>query len=342
MPWTKTKDEDAFKDPTAKTLTYVYAIREAFDQLLEKDNRVFIIGQGVDDESGVFGSTKGLAEKFGKDRVMDTPLAENGITGIALGTALAGMRPIIVHMRSDFMLLSMDQIMNHAAKWHYMFGGKLSVPLVIRSIVGRGWGSAAQHSQSLQALFVNIPGLKVVMPSTPFDAKGLLISSVYDNNPVIFIEHRGLYTHVSEVPYEPYRIPLGEGIIRKEGRDVTIVAVSYMAYEAVLAANELKYHGIDCEVIDPRTLKPLDLPLILKSVKKTGQLIVADTGWPDCGIGAEIITRVVEEAFDSLKTAPVRISLPDVPAPASSVLEEEFYPDKDTIIRAVKKLKGKI
>lgn len=342
MPWTKVYSDKAEFEKTAdknlvRGLAYRDAICEITGQLLEADKRVFVIGEGVDDAGGVFGTTKDLHVKFGKDRVMDCPLAENGVTGIAIGAALAGMRPILVHMRVDFMPLTMDQIINHAAKWRYMFGGKVSVPIVIRSIIGRGWGSAAQHSQSLQALFTHIPGLKVVMPATPYDAKGLLKAGVDDGNPVIFIEHRWLYEHMGHVPPEMYSVPLGKGIVRKSGSDVTIVAVSYMAYESMKAAEELKKEGIDAEVIDPRTLKPLDTGLIIESVRKTGRLVIADTGWKECGIGAEVIAKVVEEAFGSLKSPAIRVNLPDVPTPASPVLEKAYYPGKDHIIAAVKK-----
>lgn len=344
MPWTKVYSNKVEFEKAASVgaklrgLTYREAILEATAQMLEADKSVFVMGEGVDDASGVFGTTKGLTDRFGKDRVMDTPLAENGLTGIAVGAAIAGMHPIFVHMRVDFTPLTMDQIINHASKWHYMFGGKLSCPLVIRSIIGRGWGSAAQHSQSLQALFTHIPGLKVVMPATPYDAKGLLRASVYDGNPVIIIEHRWLYEHMGHVPEEPYTVPIGKAIIRKPGKDVTVVATSHMVYESMLASDILKSEGIEAEVIDLRTLKPLDMPLIIESVKKTGKLVIADTGWKEGGIGAEVIARVTEEAFDYLKAPPQRVSLPDAPTPASSVLEKAYYPGKDQIIYAVKKI----
>ncbi|MDO8425955.1 MAG: alpha-ketoacid dehydrogenase subunit beta [Deltaproteobacteria bacterium] len=344
MPWTKVYGDKAEFEkmagvtPGLRGLTYREALLEATAQMLASDQTVFVLGEGVDDSAGVFGTTKGLHERFGKDRVIDTPLAENGVTGIAIGAALAGMRPILVHMRVDFMPLSMDQIMNHAAKWHYMFGGKVSVPVTIRSIIGRGWGSAAQHSQSLQALFAHIPGLKVVMPATPYDAKGLLRASVYDGNPVIFIEHRWLYEHMGHVPEEAYTVPIGKAVVRRKGPDVTIAAASYMVYEALRAASALSGQGIESEVIDLRTLKPLDMETIFESVKKTGRLIVADTGWKEFGIGAEVIARVAEDAFYDLKAPAARVALPDAPTPASPVLENAFYPGKGHIIEAVKKM----
>ena len=342
MPWTKIYGNKADFEKAGgeaaglRGLTYREALHEAASQMLESDENVFIMGEGVDDGGGVFGSTLDLHKRFGSDRVMDTPLAENALTGIAIGAATAGMRPILVHMRIDFMPLTMDQIINHAAKWHYMFGGVVTVPLTIRSIIGRGWGSAAQHSQSLQSLFANIPGLKVVMPSTPYDAKGLLRASVYDGNPVMFIEHRWLYEHMGHVPIEPYTVPIGKSITRRQGKDITIAAVSQMVFEAMQAAEILVAEGIDCEVIDLRTIRPLDSDAVIESVKKTGALIVADTGWRSCGIGAELAARLVEQAPGALRAPLRRINFADCPTPASPVLEKIYYPDRHTIATAVR------
>lgn len=330
--------------PTAegkRTRTYREALREALAQAMERDSRVFVAGQGVDDPGAVFGTTKGLAERFGRQRVFDTPIAENGITGIMIGAALAGMRPVLVHMRMDFLPMSMDQIVNHAAKWRFMFGGRVNVPLTIRCIIGRGWGAAAQHSQSLQALFVHIPGLKVVMPSTPYDAKGLLLASIADENPVIFVEHRWLFDQSGYVPEEEYVIPIGKGVIRRKGRDATVVAISHMAYEACKAAESLEKDGIDIEIIDPRSLSPLDDELIFDSVKKTGRLIIADTGWKNCGVGAEIAARVASDALGYLKAPIRRIATADTPTPCSFELEKEFYPSSEDIIFTVKELLNK-
>jgi pyruvate dehydrogenase E1 component beta subunit len=343
MPWTKVYgyrgvSEEAAREAGLREVTYREAINEALAQMLEKDERVFIMGEGVDDPGGVFGTTKGLQERFGPERVFDTPLAENGITGVAIGAALAGMRPILVHMRVDFLPLSMDQLINHAAKWHYMFGGKVHVPLVVRAIIGRGWGSAAQHSQNLHSLFAHVPGLKVVMPSTPYDAKGLLMASVYDGNPVMFIEHRWLYEGVGHVPDIPYRVPIGKGALMRKGKDVTIVAVSHMAKLSMDAAAALAEAGIDCEVVDLRTLNPMDERLVIESVKKTGRLVVADTGWKSFGVGAEVSARVIEKAFKEMKAPVVRVNTADVPTPSSHVLEEAFYPGTDDIVSAVKKV----
>lgn len=348
MPWTKIfgNREEFERLPGHEDLrgiTYREALNEASSQMLEEDPTVFLIGEGIDDPGGVFGSTKGLVEKYGPDRVMDSPLAENGITGVAIGAAVAGMRPILIHMRVDFMPMSMDQVVNHAAKWSYMFGGAVGVPLVMRSVIGRGWGSAAQHSQSLQATFAHYPGLKVVMPSTPYDAKGLLRASVYDGNPVVFIEHRWLYEHVGYVPEEPYTVPIGEAVVRREGTDVTIVAVSQMVYESIKAARELEEDGISCEVVDLRSLKPLDAGTVIESVKKTGRLVVADTGWTEYGVASEVTARVAGDA-GALKAlaAPVeRVALPDVPTPASHALEEAYYRGAKDVKAAVLKTLGR-
>jgi pyruvate/2-oxoglutarate/acetoin dehydrogenase E1 component len=343
LPWTKVYiDKAEFEQTLAKEglrgKTYREAIWEAQVQLLRQDERVFLLGEGVTDPGGIFGSTSGLVQEFGRDRVLDIPIAENGLTGVAIGAALAGMRPIFIHMRMDFLPMCMDQITNHAAKWHYMTGGKVNVPLVIRSIIGRGWGSAAQHSQALHGLFMHIPGLKVVMPSTPYDAKGLLIAAVQDGNPVLFVEHRWIYDYIGYVPEAMYTIPIGKGIIRKPGKDVTIVALSQMIYEAMKAAKVLAQEGIDVEILDPRTLKPLDDELICESVKKTGRLVIADVACQTGGVGAEIACRVAELAFQYLKAPVKRVNFPDVPTPCSPVLEEAYYPDARTIIQVVKDL----
>lgn len=320
-----------------RRISYVQAINETFHQMMESDKRVFLIGQGVTSPWYVGNTTIGLIDRFGPKRIIDTPVSENGITGVAVGAALAGMHPILVHPRMDFMYYAMDQIANQAANWYYMFGGQTSVPLTIWAIINRGDEQAAQHSQSLQAMFAHIPGLKVVMPSTPYEAKGLLIASIEDDNPVIFIDDRWLYNDLGEVPEEVYSIPLGKGIIRREGKDVTLIATSYMVTEATKAAASLEKDGIDVEIIDPRSLKPLDENLLLESVKKTGRLVIADAGWKTCGVGAELAALVAEKAFRYLKAPIVRVSLPDTPAPASSVLEKVYYPDADKIVSVVKK-----
>jgi pyruvate dehydrogenase E1 component beta subunit len=258
------------------------------------------------------------------------------MTGIAIGSALVGMRPILTHQRVDFMLLSLDQIINNAAKWHYMFGGKMKVPIVIRLLVGRGWGQGPQHSQSLQALFAHIPGLNVVMPVTPYDAKGLLISSIEDNNPVIFIEHRWLHNVFGNVPKEIYRVPLGKAKIVRKGNDLTIISSSYMTLETLEAAEMLKKDGINAEVLDLRAIKPLDKNTIEESVRKTGRLIVVDGAWESFGVSAEILALAASSLFSSLKCAPKRITFPDLPTPTSWALTNYYYPKASDIVNTVR------
>jgi pyruvate dehydrogenase E1 component beta subunit len=345
MPWTKiypdkSEFEKACKEAGKKLrgITYQDAIREALMQSMERDSRIFVMGEGVDDPGGIFGTTLGLKEKFGSKRVFDTPIAENAMTGVALGAAITGMRPVLVHMRMDFLPLSMDQILNHASKWKYMFGGRVTVPLTIRSIIGRGWGSASQHSQSLQGLFMHIPGLKIVMPVTPYEAKGLLIASIEDENPVLFIEHRWLYAHVGYVPKKPYSLPLGQGIVKRQGKDITFIGISYMVFEGMKAAEKLKEQNIDMEIIDLRTIKPFDKNIILDSIKKTGRLIIADTGCVTCGATAELSAWAAQEGFHYLKAPIERVGLPEAPTPSSPVLEEAYYPGVAEIVSAAGKI----
>lgn len=306
--------------------------------MMASDDSVFLMGQGVKSPWYVGNTSRGLLEKYGPERVIDTPVSENAVTGAGVGAAIAGMRPVIVHPRMDFMMYALDPIINEAANWHYMFGGKSSVPVVVWGIINRGGEQAAQHSQAIHAIFAHIPGLKVVMPSTPYDAKGLMISAIRDDNPVIYIDDRWLYGLEENVPEDVYSVPIGKGVIRKRGKDVTIVSVSYMALESHKAAKELSEMGIDVELIDLRTVKPLDTPLILKSVEKTGRLVIADGGWRTCGIGSEIAALVSEHAFKFLKAPIKRVSLPDSPAPSSPILEKAYYKTSNNIIQAVKEL----
>lgn len=344
MPWSKIKpgtEEICFQEETGgceRKLSYSEAIREALDQALTLDPNVFVMGQGVDDPSGMFGTTLNLHKKHSKTRVFDTPLSEVSLTGVAVGAAIGGMRPVYFHNRPDFLLLAMDQLVNHASKWYFMFGGAVNVPLVVWACIGRGWGSAAQHSQALQGMFLHVPGLKLVMPSTCYDTKGLMLSAIADNNPVLIIEHRYNFKNRGIVPQEMYKIPLGKAVIRKPGNDITIVGISNMAIESFKAAEELQKMGIDAEVIDPRTLKPLDEDLILASVRKTGRLVVADTGWKTGGVCSEIISLVTEKAFDMLKAPARRVATPDVPTPAGFTLEEAFYPGKEEIIACTREV----
>ncbi len=344
MPWSKIKpelNEPNFRQESIESnrrLSYAEAIHEALDQALDLDSRVFVMGQGVDDPTGMFGATLNLRKKYGGERVFDTPLAENGLTGIAIGAAIAGMRPVYFHNRPDFLYLAMDQLVNHASKWSYMFGGAVQVPLVVWACIGRGWGSAAQHSQAPQGIFMHIPGLKLVMPSTCYDAKGLMLSAIADNNPVIIIEHRFNFRHKGFVPLTPYRVPLGKGIIRRTGKDITIVAGSFMVTEAFQAAEELAHEGIEAEVIDLRTLRPLDEGIILTSLAKTGRVVVADTGWKTGGVTAEISALVAEKGFASLRAPVLRVASADVPTPAGYTLEEAFYTGRKQIVASVHEL----
>jgi pyruvate/2-oxoglutarate/acetoin dehydrogenase E1 component len=317
-----------------RELKFFQAVHEATDLCMAKDPSVYVIGLGATDPKGIFGTTAGLEAKYGSARVMDMPCAENGMTGVAIGSALTGMRPILLHQRIDFAVLAMEQIVNQAAKWHYMFGGQKSVPMVIRLLVGRGWGQGPQHSQSLQSWFAHIPGLRVVMPSTPQDAKGLLISSIEDDNPVVFIEHRWLHNITGPVPEGLYRVPFGRARVLRRGRDVTIVALSHMALEAHRAAETLASEGIEAEVIDPRCLRPFDENTIFDSVRKTGRLIVADTSWKHAGFSAEVVARVAEEVGGALKSPPRRIGLPECPTPTSPALAGAFYPGAFDIVAA--------
>ena len=322
----------------ARTLTYAHAIREGFAQLLASDPRVFVIGQGVWSPWYVGDSMTDLEKRFGRDRVIDSPVSENATTGAALGAALAGMRPVALHPRMDFMLLAVDQIVNQAANWLYMSGGRVNAPVTIRAIVNRGGEQAAQHSQSLHAWFAHVPGLKVVMPSTPYDAKGLLVSAIQDEDPVLYVDDRWLYADVGDVPEEMYTVPIGKAAIRRQGRDVTIVGNSFMAREAINAATELEARGIDAEVIDLRTLNPLDKETVLNSVRKTGRLVTADGGWLAGGVGAEIAALAASEAFQSLRAPIARVALPNVPAPMSATLERAFYRSSADVVRAVEQV----
>jgi pyruvate/2-oxoglutarate/acetoin dehydrogenase E1 component len=319
-----------------RQLKYREAIDEATRTAMATDERVFVFGVGVDDAKGIFGTTRGAFEQFGGKRVFDTPLSEATLTGAAVGAALSGMRPLLVHARNDFLMLTMDQIVNNAAKWRYMCGG-LRVPLVIRAIIGRGWGQAAQHSQSLQSLFAHVPGLSVVMPATPHDAKGLLLQALRGDGPVVCLEHRWLYEKTGPVPEDDYTIPFGQAAVVRPGRDVTVVAVSLMVWEALEAAQTLAAEGIEAEVVDLRTVRPLDMDTVVRSLASTGRLVVADTSWRSFGAMAEVVSRIAEDALDLLKGPVARVGLPDVPTPASAVLEKAFYPGPGEIVAAVRK-----
>ena len=319
-----------------RQLKFFQSINEALSQSMSRNSKVLIMGLGVDDPKGIFGTTHGLKEKFGLSRVFDMPTAENCMTGVAIGVSLSGFRPVLIHQRVEFALLSMEQIINQAAKWYYMNAGQMNVPLVIRIIVGRGWGNGPQHTQSLESLFSNIPGLKVISPSNPKDAKGLLISSIEDKNPVIFFENRWLYETYGNVPKNYYKVPIGKCNILKKGKDITLVSNSYMALECLNASKVLKRIGINVEVIDLRTLRPLDSKTILKSVKKTKKLLVIDNGWPQYGISSEVIS-VVSEIFSKKKINIQldRLSIADVPIPSSRSLTKHCYPNPYLISKKI-------
>ncbi len=318
-----------------RELTYAQAIQDGLCQAMDGDARVILVGEGVPDPKAIFATTAGLRERFGPQRVFDMPLSENGMTGICIGAALSGLRPVLVHQRIDFALLAMDQLVNNAAKWHYMFNGLANVPIVVRVIIGRGWGPGPQHSQSLQALFAHIPGFKVVMPATAYDAKGMLISAIEDNNPVIYIEHRWLHNIKDAVPAETYRVPLDCARVLHEGDQVTVAAFSYMVMEAMKVARALALRGIRIEVIDMRSASPLDVDTVAKSVRKTGHLLVLDTAWTSGSLAGEIITRVVGQEFGALRKAPVRLASPDHPAPTSHHMTEGYYPDAVQVYEAI-------
>jgi acetoin:2,6-dichlorophenolindophenol oxidoreductase subunit beta len=324
----------------SRQLTYAEALREGIDVAMARDARVYVMGLGVPDPIGVFGTTRGLLEKYGRQRVFDMPVAENAMSGVALGSALVGMRPVMTHMRVEFAMPAIDQICNQAAKWHYMFGGRSRVPLTVRMIVGRGWGQGPQHSQSLHAWFSHIPGLKVVAPATAHDAKGLMIASIEDDNPVVFIEHRWLYNLHGPVPEGYYTVLLGSSRVVRTGRDVTIVASSYATLDAMKAASLLAADGVEAEVIDLRTLAPRDDAPVLESVRKTGRLVVADQGSASCGYAGDVVARVVEVAFDALQAPPQRVTLPDVPTPTTRALANFYYPTPAHIAAAARRLLG--
>jgi len=310
------------------------AIVEALTEEMQRDESIFIIGEDLVSHGGIFNQFKGLPALF-KDRIIDTPISETSIVGCGVGAALTGMRPIVDMHFADFVTTAMDEIVNQMAKIRYMFGGQAKVPMVLWAPDGGGISAAAQHSQSLESWFAHIPGLKVVAPTTPYDAKGLLIASIKDNNPVIFFEHRWLHNIVGDVPEGSYTIPLGKGKIVQEGTDVTIVTFSYMVLESLKAAEFLKGFGIHCEIIDLRSLRPLDTEIFITSVMKTGRLIVVDNDWKTGGIGAEIISTVAENALQSLKESPRRIGFPECPSPTSPALSAIYYPRAKDIVKVI-------
>jgi acetoin:2,6-dichlorophenolindophenol oxidoreductase subunit beta len=339
MPWAEkllSSDSGNSQIPEeGRVLSYVEALNEALTMALELDPAVLLLGQGVNDPKGMFGVTTGLHQQFGLNRVFDTPLSEEGMTGICTGASMNGLRPVYMHNRPDFLLLAFNQIVNHASKICYMDVGETRAPIVIWAAIGRGWGSGAQHSQAIQGLLMGVPGLKIIMPSTPYDAKGLMLGAIADNNPVLIFEHRWSMRNKGVVPEGFYKVPFGKGIYRRIGKDLTIVGTSHILELAVQAMEGLEKDGITADVIDLRTLKPLDEEIILESLQKTGRILIVDTGWEMGGVCAEIGSMVAEKGFSFLKGPVRRLGLPDTPSPAGFALEQHYYPDENKISRLI-------
>jgi pyruvate dehydrogenase E1 component beta subunit len=322
-----------------REITYLEAVREAMTQEMERDSRVFLIGEDVGEYGGAFQVSYGMLEKFGPERILDTPITELGLTGAATGAALIGMRPIAEIMFMDFTTLASEQLVNQAAKLRFMFGGNATVPLVLRTPAGSGTGAAEHHSQSFENWFVHVPGLKVVMPTTPYDAKGLLIASIRDDNPVVFIEHKLLYKTKGDVPEDPYEIPLGKADIKREGKDLTIIATSIMVQRSLQAADELAKEGIDVEIVDPRTLRPLDTETIVNSVKKTGKVLIVHEAVKTGGFGGELAGVIAEsEAFGYLDAPILRLAGREVPIPYNRNLELKAVPQVEDIVEKAREL----
>jgi len=322
-------------------VTFIEALRTTLEEEMRRDPSLMLIGEDIGRYGGIFGVTKGLLDKFGPLRVRSTPISESAIIGSALGAALTGTPTVAELMYMDFTACAMDQIVNQAAKMRYMCGGKLKVPLVIRTQEGGGRGNAAQHSQSLEALFLHIPGLKIVMPSTPADAKGLLATAIRDDNPVLFIEHKLLYATTGMVPDGEHLLPLGQADVKRPGKDVTIVTISHMVLKALRAAERLAAEGIEAEVIDLRTLAPLDLGCVLRSVQKTNRVVIAHEACKRGGFGGELAAQIQEEAFDLLDAPIQRVGALDVPIPYSKPMEEYVIPDEERIMAAVRRVLGR-
>lgn len=323
-----------------RVISYCQALNEALRQEMARDERIFVYGLDVDDHKRTFGSGVELLELYGAKRYFSTPLSEDTMMGLGIGAALNGLRPINVHIRVDFLLLAMNQLANMAASLHYGSNGKLSIPLVIRAVIGRGWGQGFQHSKTLQSIFAHMPGLKVVMPTTPYDAKGMLISAIRDNNPVLILEHRLLYYQEGPVPEEPFTVPLDKSSVLIPGNDITVAATSWMNVEAFAAAKIMQKRNVSVEVIDIRSIAPLDDEPIAASTHKTGHLIVADYDWLHCGLSAEVATRVYEKCMSSLHSPVARIGFAPTPCPTTRPLENLFYPTAETLVRTIEQKLG--
>src|SRR5437667_4358155 len=321
-----------------RQLSYAQAINEALHQAMELSDKVVVLGQLVDYKAGIFGTTTGLVDKFGPRRVQDFPVAEHLMTATAMGASLTGLRPVIVHQRLDFMIYSLDAIVNWLSLWRFKSNGRSSMPVTIRAIVGKGWGQGPQHSKSLHAWFAHLPGMRVAIPATADDAKGLLLESIFGESPAIFVEGRSLFSMKAEVPEMPYRVRFGKAAIRRTGNDVTVVAIGNMVPIALRAASTLQEEGVEVEILDPRTLSPLDMETIFASVAKTRRLVVADPAWGSFGAAAEIISRAAEAMGPDLKARPVRFCLPDSHTPMSSALEAKYYPDGSALVAVIRKI----
>ncbi|MDZ4677705.1 MAG: transketolase C-terminal domain-containing protein [Oligoflexia bacterium] len=316
-------------------MKFTEAIQDAYAQTMRAHPEVFLVGVGLIDPKAVFGTLNGLYKEFGPERVVEGPLAEQMLTGFAFGAATLGLRPVLIHHRVDFLPLTWDQIGNHMAKWYYMFGGQQKVPCVIRGIVGRGWGNGPQHTQSLHGFAASTPGVKVVVPANAAEAKGLMVSAILDDEPVIYIDHRWLHSDTGEVPGGLYQIPIGKAHVMLEGKDATIIAIGPMVQEAMIAAEKLAALGKSVEVINLRTVRPIDFDTIMTSVEKTGHLLVADSDWPHFGVASAIISEVTQKIFKALKHAPSAITWPNHPVPASYALDVHYYPMAKDIVNAV-------
>ncbi len=324
--------------PDERSLSFVDAVREAADQEMARDPSVIVFGLDVDDPKAIQGTTRGLAEKYGPERVFGTPLSEDAMTGAAIGMALAGLRPVHVHIRMDFLLLAMNQLVNVAAKSRYMYGGRVHVPLVVRAMIGKSWGQGAQHSQGLHGMFMHVPGIKVVAPSTPYDAKGCLTAAIRDDNPVLYVEHRLLHFQKGPVPETAYAVLPGKARVTQPGEDITLVGISYMQVECLRAAKYLESIGIRAEVIDPIWLSPLDIDTIAESVERTGRLLVVDNAWTNCGASAEIVARVAEKLQGVRDLRLKRMGFAPTTCPTTPVLEDAFYPNGRTIAAVARDL----
>ena len=321
-----------------RNLKFTEAINEAMILSMKRQKNIICYGLGVDDPKRIFNTTKNLKEMFGSKRVFDVPTSENALTGIGIGSSLNGLRPVIVHQRLDFFLYAMDQLINGAAKWSYVFGGARSLPLTIRLIIGRGWGQGPTHSQSLQSLFLHIPGLKVVMPSNSYQAKGLLNAAIFDNNPVLYLEHRWLHNTYSHVPKKFYKLALDQPQTLKKGKDLTIVSMGYMTNESIIADKILRSNGVQSEIIDMCVMSPLNLTKVFNSVKKTKHLLVLDTSSSICSLSSEILSQTFRNCFKYLKSKPKILALPHVPQPTSFGLTKNFHNDYIDIIKSVKNI----